>query len=410
MTNCFSRSFCSTLHAIPVLSVPIPVDVSQRYEDIPYAAQVSEYITFAGGVNKPKIVQIVDSHGCAVRQLVKGGNDDMRQDAVMQQFFGMVNAFLSFAEKTTSRFLRIRTYNVVPFSPAAGVVQWVDDTVPLYDVINQRRQIQPDEMRIDQAYNIFSKLAEDHVTEIRRLRSAFDTVTARLRPKLHRFFLEQYREAGKWFEARLAYTRSTAAASMAGHVIGLGDRHNSNILMDLSTAEVIHIDLGIAFEQGKYLPTPERVPFRLTANIRDGMGVTGVEGVMRRCCEETLHVLRAQKEALLTVLEVFVHDPLYKWGLTVVQAHRRQQPDDHSDAGDPDGGEVNSMEAGGGGQELVGNADAKRTLLRIKQKLEGMEGGDTAARSVEGQVAYLLTEAQDPDNLCRMYRGWMPFV
>lgn len=40
--------------------------------------------------------------------------------------------------------------------------------------------------------------------------------------------------------------------------------------------------LGIAFEQGKVLPTPETVPFRLTRDVVDGMGLSGVEGVFRR--------------------------------------------------------------------------------------------------------------------------------
>ncbi len=43
-----------------------------------------------------------------------------------------------------------------------------------------------------------------------------------------------------------------------------------------------HFILGIAFEQGKVLPTPETVPFRLTRDIVDGMGISGVEGVFRR--------------------------------------------------------------------------------------------------------------------------------
>ena len=34
-----------------------------------------------------------------------------------------------------------------------------------------------------------------------------------------------------------------------------------NILIDQATAEVIHIDLGVAFEQGLMLKTPERVCF-----------------------------------------------------------------------------------------------------------------------------------------------------
>ena len=58
-------------------------------------------------------------------------------------------------------------------------------------------------------------------------------------------------------------------------MIGLGDRHSANLLLDQVHAEVVHIDLGIAFEQGKYLNTPEMVPFRLTRDIVDGMGVIG---------------------------------------------------------------------------------------------------------------------------------------
>ena len=71
---------------------------------------------------------------------------------------------------------------------------------------------------------------------------------------------------------------------------GLGDRHLQNILIDKITAEVIHIDLGIAFEQGKILPTPETIPFRLTRDIIDGFGPCGVEGTFRKCAETTLKV------------------------------------------------------------------------------------------------------------------------
>lgn len=67
---------------------------------------------------------------------------------------------------------------------------------------------------------------------------------------------------------------------------------------------MVHIDLGIAFEQGKLLTTPEQVPFRLTRDLVDGMGVTACEGVMRRCSEHVLRVLRAHREELLTIAEV----------------------------------------------------------------------------------------------------------
>jgi ataxia telangiectasia mutated family protein len=54
---------------------------------------------------------------------------------------------------------------------------------------------------------------------------------------------------------------------MVGYILGIGDRHSHNILVDVLSAEVVHIDFGIVFEQGKVLPTPETVPFRLTRYI-----------------------------------------------------------------------------------------------------------------------------------------------
>lgn len=52
------------------------------------------------------------------------------------------------------------------------------------------------------------------------------------------------------------------------------------------------------------MPTPEQVPFRLTRDIVDGMGAAGCEGVMRRCSEVVLRVLRAHRDELLTIAEV----------------------------------------------------------------------------------------------------------
>lgn len=49
-----------------------------------------------------------------------------------------------------------------------------------------------------------------------------------------------------------------------GYVLGLGDRHLDNILLDLNTAEVVHIDFNLAFDRGLQLRVPEIVPFRLT--------------------------------------------------------------------------------------------------------------------------------------------------
>ena len=63
------------------------------------------------------------------------------------------------------------------------------------------------------------------------------------------FFTEHFSDPSEWYERRLAYTRSVAASSIVGYILGLGDRHPYNILIDEQTAEMIHIDLGLAFDQ-----------------------------------------------------------------------------------------------------------------------------------------------------------------
>ncbi|UYV62498.1 SMG1 [Cordylochernes scorpioides] len=117
----------------------------------------------------------------------------------------------------------------------------------------------------------------------------------------------------EWWNMTQTYSRSTAVLSIVGYIIGLGDRHLDNVLVDLSTGEVIHIDYNVCFEKGKNLRVPEKVPFRMTPNIETALGLTGVEGIFRVSCETVLKVMRRGRETLLTLLEAFVYDPLVEW-------------------------------------------------------------------------------------------------
>lgn len=49
-----------------------------------------------------------------------------------------------------------------------------------------------------------------------------------------------------------SYGRSTSVMSMVGYIIGLGDRHLDNVLIDLTTGEVVHIDYNVCFEKGMF--------------------------------------------------------------------------------------------------------------------------------------------------------------
>lgn len=57
------------------------------------------------------------------------------QDAVMQQFFGLVDTLLAGSPGAKQRRLGYRTYRVVPCSPLVGVLEWVEGTSPLTDYL-----------------------------------------------------------------------------------------------------------------------------------------------------------------------------------------------------------------------------------------------------------------------------------
>ena len=51
--------------------------------------------------------------------------------------------------------------------------------------------------------------------------------------------LQVQSQASEWFERRLSYAASLASGSMVGFILGLGDRHMSNILIDLTSADLL---------------------------------------------------------------------------------------------------------------------------------------------------------------------------
>jgi len=130
----------------------------------------------------------------------------------------------------------------------------------------------------------------------------------------------------EWLERRTRFTRSLAVMSMVGYILGLGDRHPSNLMLDKLSGRVLHIDFGDCFEvamnRDKY---PEKVPFRLTRMLVKAMEVSGIEGSYRSTCERTMTVLRDSRDSLVAMLEAFVYDPLISWRLVDLSPGRSSE-------------------------------------------------------------------------------------
>uniref|UniRef100_A0A667Z4W4 non-specific serine/threonine protein kinase n=1 Tax=Myripristis murdjan TaxID=586833 RepID=A0A667Z4W4_9TELE len=399
------------LEEVVIPTMEIKVDPSGSYDNLVTVRNFMPHYHLAGGVNLPKIIDCVGSDGKSRRQLVKG-KDDLRQDAVMQQVFGMCSTLLQRNTDTRKRNLNIRRYKVVPFSQCSGVLEWCSGTVPIGEFLVDPHKGAHIRFRAQDWTNMTcrKKMMEAQRLGFDEKIQVYNEVCKNFRPVFRYFCMERFLDPAVWMEKRLAYTRSVATSSIVGYIVGLGDRHIQNILIDEQTAELVHIDLGVAFEQGKILPTPETVPFRLSRDIVDGMGITGVEGVFRRCCEKTMEVMRSSQEALLTIVEVLLYDPLFDWTMSPLKAfylqHDEQQELNATLNSTLGGDDIDNHRKASDSQSF--NKVAERVLLRLQEKLKGVEEGTVL--SVGGQVNLLIQQAMDPNNLSRLFSGWQAWV
>lgn len=80
-----------------------------------------------------------------------------------------------------------------------------------------------------------------------RLVERYKANIQKFRPVMRHFFTEKHKDPMAWFMMRLRYSRSVAVCSMVGHILGIGDRHLSNVMIDSNSGEIVQIDFGIVF-------------------------------------------------------------------------------------------------------------------------------------------------------------------
>jgi phosphatidylinositol kinase/protein kinase (PI-3 family) len=165
-----------------------------------------------------------------------------------------------------------------------------------------------------------------------------------------------------WFTHKSNFARSTAVMSIVGYIIGMGDRHLSNILFMKNSGNVVHIDFSDCFEVAMKRPEfPERVPFRLTRMMIRVFGIAGVHGVFSKTATFVMNLMRRNQAALLAFLDIFEHP-------------RCEQ----------------------------------QNCEKVKCKLNGDEFNGFPAQNAEEQVFRLIEAATSDYNLCQMYIGWQP--
>ncbi|EJD07323.1 atypical/PIKK/FRAP protein kinase [Fomitiporia mediterranea MF3/22] len=384
-------------------------------------------LTVISSKQRPRRLSVKGSDGRDYNYLLKG-HEDLRQDERVMQLFSLVNTLLSIDTASFKRRLHIQRYSVIPLAPNAGLIGWVQDSDTLHVLVRDYRDSRKILLNIE--YRLMLQMAPDYeslilLQKVEVFEYALDNTTGQ---DLYRVLWLKSQNSEHWLERRATYTRSLAVNSMVGHILGLGDRHPSNVLLERQTGKVVHIDFGDCFEVAMLREKfPEKVPFRLTRMLTHAMEVSGIQGSFKNTCEISMQVLRDNKESLMAVLEAFVYDPLINWRL--LQADVNNRGDDANDAtraeqlarvsGYPQGptrklkADENEIfnEALGepGARQEVRNERALFVYNRVQHKLTGRDFNPDVELTVPQQVEKLISQATSLENLCQCFSGWCAF-
>lgn len=348
-------------------------------ESSPMMDKIDPTLSIMSSQQHPRSVYMYDTKGQRYRFLLKG-NEDLRLDQRIMQFFNLMNSLLKNNRTTADLGVSILDYAIVPFAPNAGLITWVTGADTFQQLVTDYRNNREIKM------NIELEIASQNVGAIFNSLSAlqryevYETVKEQTKgDELRQMLWLRSPDAIAWLKRNKIFTISTALMSMAGYTIGLGDRHPSNIMVQRHTGRCLHIDFGDSFEVTMKRPVlAERVPFRLTRMMINALDSGSYEGLFRKCCEDVLYVLRENRSSITAQMEVFVHEPIFY------------------------------------GKEIRQSGNAQRGILeRIAAKLAGNDpapyNDPDIIYDVGTQVDTLIKKASDPREYVRHYVGWCPF-
>ncbi|CAJ1033889.1 FAT domain/Phosphatidylinositol 3- and 4-kinase/FATC domain containing protein, putative [Leishmania shawi] len=332
-------------------------------------------------LQKPKRIWVHTNDGREMSFLCKA-KDEPRKDIRMMEVAALMNSFfLSDPEAKRKRF-SLRRYSITALSDDCAVIEWLNDTTPLAKVAMECYALDRSGVHISSVKKWVTLVDEKKISKMELFTKY---ILPEAPPVMHQWLDRTFASNQSWYEARKLFTQSTALWSIAGHIVGLGDRHAENLMIDMERGELLHVDFACMFDKGEKLEVPEQVRFRLTQNLTDVMGVLGAYGPFQATCEVALRCEMKNKSAVMSIIETLLHEPLIEW--------RRQNSRSHSSSG------------------------PKQLMERVARRLDGFldlysvpAQRDTLSLNVESQVAKLIHHSSDLNNLSQMYIWWMAWI
>ncbi|EAX89640.1 PIKK family atypical protein kinase [Trichomonas vaginalis G3] len=321
----------------------------------------------------PRIIVFHGSDGKPHRSLLKG-HEDLRLDQRVMQFFQLMNLHIKNGPNTRMRNLALHTFAITPISNRSGIIQFIDDTDTFNQLITSYRKQRRININLEKdiiSNNFTSSV--DEMTTVQRYEALLTAIQSTDDNDLEKAIWMRSPSSNEWIKRTTRFAQTSAVMSIIGYILGLGDRHPSNLMMHKSSGDVIHIDFSDCFEIAKTREQfPEGVPFRLTRMMVRAFGPARIEGNFRIAAEEMMKIVRSHRESIMTVLDIFLQVPI--------------ESEEESE---------------------LSKLDIHAALDRITDKIVGRDFGSQEL-SIEDQVRRLINDATNVYNLATLYHGWTP--
>ncbi|XP_069076234.1 DNA-dependent protein kinase catalytic subunit isoform X2 [Pleurodeles waltl] len=427
----------------------IPGQYDGKSKPLPeYHVKISgfdERVKIMKSIRKPKRIIIRGDDEREYPFLVKGG-EDLRQDQRIEQLFDVMNIILSQDAACSQRNMQLKTYQVIPMTTRIGLIEWLEKTCTLRDfLLNNMTEEENDNylsrkgpvLHYSDWLNKMTK-SEGNWRYIIAYKKANRTETVmafRARESLvpgdllRRAFIKMSTTPESFLALRSHFASSHALICISHWVLGIGDRHLSNFMINLETGGMVGIDFGHAFGSAtQFLPVPEMMPFRLTCQFLNLMLPMRESGLINSVMIHALRAYRADPDLLINTMDVFVKEPSLDWKNFELKQLKK-------------GGtwtkEVNTMEVNWYPMQKVNYAKRKLSganpavitcdelrlghekVVAYKDYISVARGDKAhnirakepdAGLSEEVQVRCLIDQATDPNILGRVYEGWEPWM
>ncbi|KAJ1956091.1 U4/U6 x U5 tri-snRNP complex Sm snRNP core protein Smg1 [Linderina pennispora] len=353
----------ATAYASPALAefttaIPIPSLVNSS--EPRYLSHVGSSLRVIASKTRPKLLtlHLAGTTGEITKErYILKGNEDLRVDETVIQTFMRLNRVARSAEggetegaSPLRHCAQLAVYNVVPTGLLGGLIQVVDNAPSLFFIYSQfakakfaptsgldGRNQPPTTMQIHRqcASRILKSNGVPPNTPSTKwppelLAEVYDALVSTIPPNLlHRQVMGAALSPAHLHMASRNMVKTIAMSSMAGYILGLGDRHLDNLLVDVSRGQLVSIDFNVCFDFGGISRVPEQVPFRMTPILQYlcgsptqspgdaslGNWAFANSRTFARASGAALHFARMDKDALVNAIARRVQfQPFQEWG------------------------------------------------------------------------------------------------